>query len=303
MYHYVRDVELTQFPKIKSASVRKFRTQLQQFQRLGTVISVDQLLSSLESGEVLPPNSVLLSFDDGYREHFDVVTELLVDAGVTAAFYPPALAIERRVLLDVNKVHFLLASTSTDALVRQIDTFVDANQGATDILTKSEYHRTWAIANRWDDAETIYVKRMLQAGLPEESRAELADALFSKYVTSDSRAFADELYLNVSQLQSMHAAGMHIGSHTVSHRWLNTLSRSEQHAEIVGSLDFLKRSQVLPHHGFTIAYPFGGYDQATLDVLDELGCRSAFTVHPRIFDLQTDLIFEIPRVDTNDIAF
>jgi hypothetical protein len=42
------------------------------------------------------------------------------------------------------------------------------------LKTPAEYRANWAKANRFDNAETIYVKRMLQVALPEAVRNAIA---------------------------------------------------------------------------------------------------------------------------------
>jgi len=302
MYHYVRDTEQTAFPAIKAASVSRFRAQLRHFMRTGTVISVEEMLSAAKHGSRLPDNAFILTFDDGYREHFSTVTPILTDAGVSGAFFPPADAIESRSLLDVNRVHFLLASVGTERLVEDVDAFVERHSGQHGLSHVQAYRERWAVANRWDDAATVYVKRMLQAGLPAALRSELADQLFTRYVSADSVAFAEDLYVSVDNLRAMRSAGMHIGSHTKTHRWLNTLGPEAQREEIESSLAFLERIGVASRDGFTIAYPFGGYDAQTIEMLRHMRCDAGFTVHPRVCDLSADSYLEMPRLDTNDVV-
>src|SRR5271167_725828 len=111
MYHYVRDLQRSRFPAIKGLSVERFCRQLDYILSEYTPISVEELLGALESGQDdLPPNSILLTFDDGYCDHFANVFPLLDVRGIQGCFFPPAQAILEHKVLDVNKIQFVLAS-------------------------------------------------------------------------------------------------------------------------------------------------------------------------------------------------
>src|ERR1035441_10160315 len=110
MYHYVRDLKRSRFPAIKGLSVERFCRQLDYIEAHYTPISVEKLLGALESGEDLPPNPILLTFDDGYSDHFANVFPLLDARGIQGCFFPPAHAVLEHTVLDVNKIHFVLAT-------------------------------------------------------------------------------------------------------------------------------------------------------------------------------------------------
>ena len=71
MYHYVRDLEHSRFPAIKGLSVERFCRQLDHIQARYTPIAADDLMEALSPAKKeLPTNPILLTFDDGYSDHF-----------------------------------------------------------------------------------------------------------------------------------------------------------------------------------------------------------------------------------------
>lgn len=52
-----------------------------------TTISLDLLVQHLTRGVPLPEKSVILTFDDGYRDNYDNALPLLVERGMTATFF------------------------------------------------------------------------------------------------------------------------------------------------------------------------------------------------------------------------
>lgn len=84
MYHFVRDLKHSRYPEIKGLSIEEFSGQIAYIRQYYNVIGVPDLLAALGSAEQsLPPRALLLTFDDGYRDHFDNVLPLLAGHGVT----------------------------------------------------------------------------------------------------------------------------------------------------------------------------------------------------------------------------
>ena len=74
MYHFVRDLRGQRFPEIKGLTVEEFRGQVRYIRRHYNVIGWTELLAALAVADrPLPPRALLLTFDDGYRDHFDNV--------------------------------------------------------------------------------------------------------------------------------------------------------------------------------------------------------------------------------------
>ena len=93
---------------------------------------------------------------------------------------------------------------------------------------------------------------------------------------------------------------MHIGSHGYDHYWLGSLSKEKQEIEINRSLEFLKLAGV-DSSRWTMCYPYGNYNDDTLDILNNKGCKLALTTKPAIAGINECKRFELPRLDTNEI--
>lgn len=297
MYHYVRPLAQSRYPEVKGLEASRFCEQVDYLASRYTPVTVEQVIGHYRAGEALPENSVLLTFDDGYRDHFDYVFPVLQKKKIQGAFYIPRRVLLERDILDVNKIHFILAAQPDKGeLVRHIDRVVEETPG---LQPLENYRRDYYAANRWDGAEVIYVKRMLQHALPEALRQRLVGDLFRRYVTADTAAFAEELYVNTQDAKAMIEGGMHIGSHGSRHVWLNRMSEEEQRQDIMNSFPMLAALGI-PQQGFTFCYPYGGYNADTVRLLEELGCSIAFTVEARVCG-NSEAPLLLPRLDTNDI--
>lgn len=302
MYHYVRDLKHSRFPAIKGLSLERFRRQLDFVQAHFTPITIENVFEALSSEErVLPPNPILLTFDDGYSDHFWNVFPLLDARGIRGCFFPPVHAVLEHVVLDVNKIQFVLATNSNIEML--LDESLAMLEGFRDkyaLKTRKEYLTADLEEHRYDPREVVRFKRLLQRDLPDEVRAEIVSRLFSKYVTSDEVAFAHELYMSTDQITCLHRHGMQIGSHGYSHTWLNHISRDGQVREIDSSLEFLAGIGI-DKEKWTMCYPYGGYDVSLIEILRERRCRVGVSAEPRVANLDTDDPLTLPRIDANDL--
>jgi peptidoglycan/xylan/chitin deacetylase (PgdA/CDA1 family) len=301
MYHYVRPIASSRYPHIQGLELHDFECQLDYIERHYRVISVAQLVQAAKTSAPLPDNALLLTFDDGYADHYHFVTPALQRRRMSGVFFPTSATVEERSMLDVNKLHFVLATADdVGSLVCKVEDAVEASRSEFDMPSLADFRgRLWA-ANRFDPPEIIYVKRMLQFALPEMLRKRIASNLFHTYVSRDEAAFADELYVSVDQLRDMCDGGMEIGSHGHAHHWLDSLTIADQARDIDRSLQMLDRIGVA-RQGFYFCYPFGGYTKDTVSLLSDRACGAAFTTQVALARPRSSQMLELPRLDTNDL--
>ena len=302
MYHYVRPLEQTRFPDIKGRRVSEFRRQVNHLRENYRLVGADEIVAALRGQGELPPRAAWLTFDDGFSDHYDYVFPILDEVGVAGSFFPPARPVAERQLLDVHRIQFTLAACEDPTKLRaELDAEILARTSVEGVRSPEEYWADYGHANRFDPAEVIYVKRVLQVGLPASERSAITAALFARYVTADETAFAEELYVSTDQLRLMRRAGMHMGSHGLSHRWLSSLSDEEQASEIDGSLAFLRDIGSPVDDYWMMCYPYGDHDSRTLELLRSRSCAIGLTTHVGVWDsAETDALV-VPRLDTNDL--
>lgn len=300
MYHYVRDLKHSRYPEINGLDVDLFKEQIQYILKHYKVIRMEELIEYvLKNSMKLPNNSILLTFDDAYKDHFEFVFPILDELGIQGSFFPPAKAIQEHQILDVNKIHFILASVKDKKqIVSDILSMLDKFRVEYSLESNECYYKKLAIKDRFDTAEVIFIKRILQKELPEKLRNIIVNFIFNKYVSVDESSFSRELYMNIDQLKFMRRKGMYIGSHGYDHYWLNTLSKEKQKKEIELSLEFLKKIGCNTEN-FAFCYPYGAYNESLLSVLKENGCSLALTTQVGIANV--DKPFILPRLDTNDL--
>jgi peptidoglycan/xylan/chitin deacetylase (PgdA/CDA1 family) len=301
MYHYVRELIRSRYPGIKGLTVHEFKEQLEYICKYYNIINASDLIASIYSGYDLPPNAVMLTFDDGYSDHYSCVFPIIDKLKIQGCFFPPAAAITQHKVLDVNKIHFVLAVTQdTSAIIREIFSLMDEFRSEYLLKDNEAYYSKFAVADRYNTAQIAFIKIMLQTVLLEEVRKKILDKLFNKFVTSDESAFSQELYMSIDQLKTMQRCGMYIGSHGYDHYWLSDLNKEKQEEEVNLSLKFLETvgSNL---NDWIMCYPYGVYNESLLEILRNSGCKAGFTTEVAIADLDLRDPLTLPRLDTNDL--
>lgn len=302
MYHYIRKFAQTRYPGIRGLEYEGFLRQLDHLQARYEIVTMQDVIAALRGDTALPENAALLTFDDAYAEHYDLVFPALHERRLQGSFFAPLEPVCDGKLLDVNRVHFILAACLDEP--GRISEILDrriAEEAATWNLESVEAYRAeWAHPNRFDDAETIYIKRMLQTALPEALRNQLSQELFAHFVAMDEAAFAAELYMTREQARLMQSCGMYFGSHGASHYWLNRIPRETQEAEVTRSLDFLRSIGSPVDDFWVMCYPYGGWNEELLEVLRAHNCTAGLTTEVATADLARHDPLLLPRYDTND---
>jgi peptidoglycan/xylan/chitin deacetylase (PgdA/CDA1 family) len=301
MYHYVRDLKHSQYPRIKGLDIDQFEEQIAYIKKYYNPISAYDLMDAVTSGAELPPRSLLLSFDDAYIDHFTEVFPILVKENLSGCFFPPAKCILENKVLDVNKIHFILASVpDNNILINYIFTSLDQYRSSFNLESNEFYWQKCGISGRYDPVEVMFVKNMLQRDLPEALRAVITDQLFKKFVSDDEQTFSKELYMSIDQVSRLQENNMYVGSHGFDHYWLDSIPADTQRKEINLSLKFLREVGSDTKH-WIMCYPYGAYNESLLSILKKRNCSLGFTTKVDLVDLKKDNPLTLSRLDANDL--
>ena len=298
MYHYVRPIKGSKFPGIKGLELDGFKRQLDYLSKNFNIVSTAQVINAAKHSSALPNDACWLTFDDGYKDHFTYVLHELLKRNLHGAFFPPRLAVEEEQVLDVNLIHHILSCTNdVQQLVSSLNRHcLDQGVSENDI---NAYYDEFAVPNRFDNADIIYVKRMLQHVLPEQMRSSIANKLFEEFVGIRVAQFSRELYMSVNEVRELVNNGMYVGSHGSKHYWLDKISKEEQEKDIKQSLKFLERVGASTKD-WVMCYPYGAYNDSTISLLERFDAALGITTEARVANLASDNPFILPRLDTND---
>jgi peptidoglycan/xylan/chitin deacetylase (PgdA/CDA1 family) len=225
-------------PEVADATPHQFRRHLETLLRIGTPIAMAELLRGLD-GAALPPNPLMITFDDGYRSCHDIALPILQQLGIPATFFiATSFVTERRLywwerialaLHDARRTH------ATITYPRRIE--IDARDPRSRRILDDLIKRTWALD----------VERFLD---------ELCRALDVPWSPAIEAEHADRLIMTSGQVRALASApGMSVQSHTRNHRVLDTLDDAALRDELLGARLDLEREIGRPVEA--IAYPVG----------------------------------------------
>ena len=299
MYHYTRDLKHSRYPEIRGLDQPLFRQQIEFMKNNFNIVTMEQVMDAVEGKYDLPERAMLLTFDDGYIDNYTVAFPVLDELGVQGSFFIPGKTFSTHQLLDVNKVHYILASADIYNLVEDVKKEMNYYRGKEfDYAPTDELFHEYAIENRFDVKETVFVKRMLQTVLPEKLRNIISSNLFQKYVGVTEEQLAYELYMTEEQIRTMKRHGMFIGLHGYDHYWLGNLSQEQMEQDISKALDTL--DEFIDRKRWVMNYPYGNYNQGVLDFIKSQGACVGLTTEVRVADISKDNALELPRLDCND---
>lgn len=301
MYHYVRPIAKSSYPLIKGLELDSFKTQLNYLEKNYEIVTMESVIDFIKNKKKIPNNSCLLTFDDGYKDHYLNVYPELKKRNIQGSFFPPARPILEKIILDVNKIHLVLAKQpNTKILIEDIRKLMskEIKNNKTKLHSFDEYWNEHAVANILDTKEIVFIKRLLQFVLPINIRNQFCNFLFGRYVNKNQEEVSSNLYMSVNELNEMQNGNMYIGCHGYDHVWLNTIPKEDQLNDIEKSLKFLKRIGVTTND-LVMNYPYGKYNSDTLDILKEKKFCIGLTTKSAIADLDKNKPFELPRLDTN----
>jgi len=304
-YHYVRDVERTSFPGIKALSVAGFAAQLDWLQARYDVIDGPAFERAVLAGVGFDGPTALLTFDDGFVDHYEHVFPLLHSRGLGGIFFLAGATLGGDpVLLNVHKTHFLLSHLGADRFTAEVGVALE-DEGVGAVRpegTPGGTARGRQGIYRYDEAPDVRIKRILNYEAPYPVADRVLSRLFTQHV-GDAAAFAKSLYLSAAQVREMAGGGMTFGFHTETHPVLSRLAHDAQRAELRHGPRLI--ADLTGQTTVSFCYPYGfshTYNADTLRVLDESGYSMAFNTVRREAVIGREPRYELPRFDTRDVS-
>ena len=297
-YHYVREIAGSAYPDLKGLEFGLFVEQVEFLSRHFDFISMADAMAIIASGRAPATPVCMLTFDDGFKDHYDYCFAELHRRKIPGAFYPLAKPLLEGHLADVHRIHFMLITTSNlNVVYDTIAATVESSQGESGVATLAQYHEQYFRPNRFDGELVNFIKRMLQKALPLRIRSALCEHLFRTQVSDDEAGFARELYMNANELSDMRAGGMHIGSHAYAHEWLGDMTPEAQREDINKAAAMMATLDI-PKDEWTFCYPYGSYTSATVQIVRDCGFRAGWTSRTGFTEASSS-IMELDRFDTN----
>lgn len=249
-----------------SASAEAFEEHLAMLARDAEVIGpeeVEPAIAGCRRGR-----RVMLTFDDGYRDNFELAYPLLRRHRLSATFFLATGFLDRPVIPWWDEIAWMVRNARTETFD------VEALLSAPETLASSD-----SIDLDEPDAAiatlVAYYKR-----LPASRTASFLDRVAEATGSGRCPLDASELWMTWEMAREMRAGGMTIGGHTVSHPVLSSIpgERQREEIEVCGR----RLQQELGEPMWWFAYPVGSPDtftDETRELLREQGVRLAFSFY------------------------
>jgi len=244
-----------------ATSARAFAGQLEYLFTHYTIVPLSLLAESLTSGAELAPGTVALTIDDGYRDAYEIAFPILRRYRAPATIFVVTDFVDQQTWLWTDKLRYLTART----LAKEFTVQLDGGELRFELKDR---------AARLAAAERVNSElKRLPERVKDETILRLASSLGVRLPELPPREFSA---LTWSQVREMEAAGIEIGSHTLTHPILNQLDDEPLRRELRESRSRL--AAALGRQVEMFCYPNGDYDARVLREVARAGYRFAVTI-------------------------
>jgi protein-tyrosine-phosphatase/peptidoglycan/xylan/chitin deacetylase (PgdA/CDA1 family) len=263
-YHRIGDAARTPYDSgTFSGSAEQFDEQVSYLKRRFHIVGLDEACK-IAAGDQLPPGtSILITFDDGYRDNYTSAFQILRSHNVPACFFLTTAFVGTGTVPWWDAIACVVKQ-SKNRLIRlqypQPVTFnLEAEEPSQAIVQILELYKSSKMRDR---------ERFL-SDLEEECGVERPS-------TDSNRRF-----LSWDEAREMQQCGMAFGAHTHTHEILSKLSLEQQEEELRISRETIEKQ--LSHPVEVMAYPFGDRSafsrETSMDLLERTGYSAAFSMY------------------------
>jgi peptidoglycan/xylan/chitin deacetylase (PgdA/CDA1 family) len=259
-YHRIGDGSKSVFDRgLWSAGVEEFSDQLRFCKGELDLIGPDQLERALSA----PSGRYgLITFDDGYRDNYEIAFPILRQQRVPATFFVTTGFIDDRRLAWWDEIAWIVRSSRQSR--------IESSRWLPTPVVFDEPSRERAVG------ALLHAYKLL----PSAETSEYLDAVAAAAGTGRCQLPLGGEWMTWEMLRKMRDAGMTIGGHSVTHPVLARANRERQQWEIAECAKRLKFELGEPMRYF--AYPVGSataFNQVTRDCLREAGVQFAFSYY------------------------
>jgi peptidoglycan/xylan/chitin deacetylase (PgdA/CDA1 family) len=216
-------------------------------------VSLDEVGSRLESGSGLDGPMAAITFDDGYRDFYDLAFPLLVKKGIPAAVFVVTDLISTKRAQVHDKLYALLAQRAGWRFP-----YHWGGMSVPDVASLTPYQATRVLIETLPLAAVEDVISILEGEAP-----------IPEGISDSFRSLTWEM------LDIVQRAGMIIGSHTKTHALLPNESERRVRDEVAGSRQTIEKRLGVEVKHFT--YPSGLFTTTSVSAVAAAGYRFGYT--------------------------
>lgn len=203
---------------------KTFEWQLMQLKKGWNVISLNKMINILDSDNELPPYSVVLTVDDGYKDFYEIAYPFLKKYNMPATFFP-TINFVNGAWLWWDKITYILDKTPFESFA-----FEYSNERMRLNMKNAE-----SKCISWQNLSDYCIK------IKNEKKWELVVKLEKDLKVTPPNSPNDE-YKPVSwnDLKELSQNNIEIGAHTLSHPILNKVNNDDLKEELLKPINIFK---------------------------------------------------------------
>lgn len=246
-------------------------------------ISLKNFVGYVKDGTPLKDHYVIFTFDDGYKELIENTLPLLKKYGLTGVLFVPTHCIDNDNYFWWDALYVALTSMSDDhkfSMVQKSDQRI------------KKYLKILCSKNGSTDKQIFHFIDQLQTLAPHFREHIL------QYVFSFKKNSVDlPAIMSWAEVKRIARAGWEIGSHTVSHQFLTTVTEDIANQEITRSKQVLE--EYLNRKVYCFSYPGGKYNKKIIRMVRDAGYDCACTSDKGLNSMR-DNLFTMKRINISD---
>jgi peptidoglycan/xylan/chitin deacetylase (PgdA/CDA1 family) len=224
-------------------------------------ISLDQTVKHLRDGEDFPKRSVVVTFDDGYADNYDVAMPILNQFSVPATFYVTVDSIENRRLPWPSRLRFAFRRTKQTSWT-------------------DSYPKSWSLSSALHREEAYLAACDSCCQLSGAAQEEFIQRVEQQLQTSVPAGPGSPM-MSYEQMRSLAGHGHIVGSHTVTHPNMAHVKEDEARSELAESKQRLESQLGVPIKHFSYPCPAlePHWSERTVEQSRALGYETAVTTN------------------------
>lgn len=221
-HHIVSDQEVEHIIHLYPyKNTKQFKTDLDFFLKHFEPIHPDDLVKYINHHNKLPSKKFLLSFDDGFREIFEVVAPILKSKGLPAVFFINPAFIDNKKMFYRNKISVLLGRLKQRAgeniLLEKVSQVLEIPTGGIKEIKMALLEIRQADQNKLDKL------------------SEVLNINFNEYLQMHKP------WMTGFELQELSNQGFTIGAHSWDHPYYQSIALEDQIKQTLDSCNYVKQ--------------------------------------------------------------
>ena len=122
-FHYIRNNFNSLFPSIFGVTPKDFENQLRELAKTGIFINQKDLIDNTDAVLNSSQNHILITFDDGLKEQFELAKPILDQLNIKAIYFINSINFIKKKVSVVHKIHLLRSIFTSKELLFHIQNF------------------------------------------------------------------------------------------------------------------------------------------------------------------------------------